>query len=90
MKKKKFSEKNLKISAALPSEARRSRFWRRVLQLLSKPARSKAGVNVSRLSAAAPEGGVVVVPDKVLGSGQLSRKLTVAAASFSATAKTLI
>ena len=32
-------------------------------------------------------GATVVVPDKVLGSGKLSEKATVAAASFSASAK---
>ena len=34
MKKAKFSEKNLKISAAIPPEARKSLFWKRVLELL--------------------------------------------------------
>jgi len=87
MKKAKFSEKNLKISAALSPEARKSLFWRRVLELLSAASRKKPGVNISRIAAYAKEGMTVVVPDKVLGSGALRAKITVAAVSFSAGAR---
>jgi large subunit ribosomal protein L18e len=87
MKKEKFSEKNLAISAGIPAEARKSHFWKRVLELLSAPARRRRGVNVSKLSECAKGGATVVVPDKVLGAGRLSSKLTVAAVSFSAGAR---
>ncbi len=90
MKKAKFSEKNLKISAAIPPEARKSPFWKRVLELLSAPARRRVGVNVSRIAAYAKEGATVVVPDKVLGAGRLATKLTIAAVSFSASARKAI
>jgi large subunit ribosomal protein L18e len=90
MKKAKFSEKNLKISAALPPEARKSPFWKRVLELLSSSARSRKGVNVSRLAAYSKDGATVIVPDKVLGAGRIASKITVAAISFSATAKKAI
>lgn len=90
MKKAKFSEKNLKISAAIPAEARKSLFWRRVLELLSASSRKKGGVNVGRLATYSKEGATVVVPDKVLGSGAIKHRLTVAAVSFSAGAKKAI
>ena len=90
MKKAKFSEKNLKISAAIPPEARKSLFWKRVLELLSAPARRRVGVNVSRIAQYAKEGSTVIVPDKVLGAGRLTAKLTVAAISFSASARKAI
>lgn len=90
MKKEKFTEKTLKISADLSPQARKSPFWKRVLQLLSSPSRAKCGVNVGRLTLYAKEGSFVVVPDKVLGSGQAAGKLTVAAVSFSTTAKRMI
>ena len=90
MKKQKFSEKNLKISAAIPPEARKSLFWKRVLELLSAPARRRVGVNVSRIAQYAKEGSTVIVPDKVLGAGRLTAKLTVAAISFSASARKAI
>ena len=90
MKKAKFSEKNMRISALMPPEARRSQFWKRVLELLSASSRKRKGVNVSRIAACAKEGSTVVVPDKVLGAGRISHKLTVAAVSFSAQAKKAI
>lgn len=90
MKKAKFSEKNLKISAGLPAEARKAPFWKRVLELLSASSRSRPGVNVSRIAAYAKDGGTVVVPDKVLGAGSIGQKVTVAALSFSQSAKKAI
>jgi len=90
MRKAKFSQKNLKISAGIPPEARKAPFWKRVLELLSAPKRKKQGVNVSRLPSA-KDGSLVVVPDKVLGAGgKIGSKLTVAAASFSQSAKKAI
>ena len=90
MKKEKFSEKNLKISAGIPEAARKSPYWKRVLELLSSSSRSRRGVNLSRISLYAKDGSTVVVPDKVLGAGALSRKATIAAVSFSASAKKMI
>jgi large subunit ribosomal protein L18e len=90
MKKAKFSEKTLKISAALPPEARKTPFWKRVLELLSSPSRKKTGVNISRIAAFAKEGATVIVPDKVLGTGSIKTKLTIAAVSFSQSAKKMI
>ncbi|MFA4983414.1 MAG: 50S ribosomal protein L18e [Candidatus Micrarchaeia archaeon] len=91
MKKAKFSQKNLLISAGLPPAARRTPFWKRVLELLSAPTRKKRGVNVSRLSKYAKEGSLVIVPDKVLGAGsKATSKLTVAAVSFSQSARNAI
>ncbi|MEM4554734.1 MAG: 50S ribosomal protein L18e [Candidatus Anstonellaceae archaeon] len=90
MKRPKFSEKNLKIVAEMPAEARKAKFWKRVLNLLSSPSRSKKGVNLSKISEYAKEGSVVVVPDKVLGTGRLTKKIAIAAASFSASAKKAI
>ena len=90
MRKEKFSPKNLLISAGIPPEARKSLFWKRVLELLSASSRKKKGVNVSRIAAYAKEGATVIVPDKVLGAGSLKAKITVAAVSFSAGAKKAI
>ncbi len=64
--------------------------WKRVVYELSKPRRSRAEVNLSKLETHGKDGGVVLVPGKVLGSGDLSKKLTVAAFSFSDSAKKLI
>ena len=90
MRKEKFSPKNLTISAGIPPEARKSPFWKRVLELLSAPSRSKCGVNISRISANVKEGATAVVVDKVLGAGICSPKLTIGAMAFSASAKKAI
>jgi ribosomal protein L18E len=80
----------MKISAGIPAEARKTLFWKRVLELLSASSRTKCGVNVSRISANVKDGASVVVVDKVLGSGTCSPKLTVGAMAFSASAKKAI
>lgn len=90
MKKAKFSEKNLLISAAIPAEARKTLFWKRVLELLQVASRKRVGVNVSKIAAYSKDGQLVIVPDKVLGTGALKQKLTVAAVSFSQSAKKMI
>jgi large subunit ribosomal protein L18e len=90
MRKEKFSQKNLMISAGIPQEARKTPFWKRVLELLAASSRTKCGVNLSRISSSAGEGASVVVVDKVLGSGGAPPKLTVAAVAFSTTAKKAI
>ncbi len=65
-------------------------FWRRVAKDLSKPRRRWVEVNTGRLENIVKEGSTVVVPGKVLGSGPINKKITVAAFSFSKAAKQLI
>ena len=64
--------------------------WKRVRKELDRPRRDRVEINLSKLQEYGPENGTVLVPGKVLGSGDLSKKLTVAAFSFSGTAKKLI
>lgn len=64
--------------------------WKKVLQELQRPRRERAEVNLSKLDAYGDENGTVIVPGKVLGSGALNKKMTVAAFAFSDSAKKLI
>lgn len=64
--------------------------WRRIVKELSRPRRQKVEVNLSKLEQFASEDTTVIVPGKVLGSGIISKKLTIAAFSFSESAKLLI
>ncbi len=57
--------------------------WRAVAYHLSKPRRQRVEVNLSRINRYAAEGEVVVVPGKVLGSGELTKKVIIAAWKFS-------
>lgn len=64
--------------------------WKRVAKELSKPRRRRVQVNVSKIEQYAKPDSTVLVPGKVLGSGNLSKKVTIAAFSFSGSAKKLI
>jgi large subunit ribosomal protein L18e len=64
--------------------------WRKVAGELSRPKRQKAEVNLSKLDQYASDDATVLVPGKVLGAGAISKKLTVAAFSFSGSARKLI
>jgi large subunit ribosomal protein L18e len=68
------------------SREKETAIWRDIALRLEKPSRNWAEVNLSRLERYASEGDVIVVPGKVLGAGNLSKKVTVAAFRFSASA----
>ncbi len=61
--------------------------WKRVAVELHKPTRQKREVNVFKLERYANDGDIIIVPGKVLGSGVISKKLTVAALQFSDSAR---
>ncbi len=60
-----------------------SGLWRDVAEHLIKPTRKRVVVNVSKINRYADEGDIIVVPGKVLGSGRIEKKVTVAAFAFS-------
>jgi large subunit ribosomal protein L18e len=64
--------------------------WRKVAGELARPKRQKVEVNLSKLDQYADDDATVIVPGKVLGAGALSKKITVAAFSFSGSARKLI
>jgi len=64
--------------------------WSDVAERLEKPRRTHAEVNLGRIERYAREEETVVVPGKVLGSGVLTKDVTVAAVDFSGTAETKI
>ena len=60
--------------------------WSYVAEILSRPARKRVVVNLSKLNRYVNDGDVVVVPGKVLGGGNLTKKITLATVSISLTA----
>ena len=60
--------------------------WKRIASDLEKPTRKRRVVNLNRAEAKTKADETVIVPGKVLGSGELNHKLTVAAYSFSKSA----
>lgn len=55
--------------------------------MLALPKRKKIVVNLNKLDKETKEGEKVIVPGKVLGSGELNHKITLAAFSISKSAK---
>ena len=60
--------------------------WKRVASDLERPSRQRRQVNLSRIKRHSKANETVVIPGKVLSSGYLDKKLTIAAWQFSAAA----
>lgn len=61
--------------------------WRRVAADLERPTRRQRQVNLFKIDACCADNETVLVPGKVLGLGTLSKKVRVAAYTFSAQAR---
>ena len=57
--------------------------WKRVAADLSKPTRQRRIVNISRIDRYCNDNDVIVVPGKVLSTGDVTHKLSIAAYRFS-------
>ncbi|MEM0001296.1 MAG: 50S ribosomal protein L18e [Desulfurococcaceae archaeon] len=68
------------------SREQKAEIWRQVAEELLKPTRKRRAVNISKINRYTGSGDYVIVPGKVLGSGDLDHAVTVAALSFSKTA----
>ncbi len=64
-----------------------ARIWSDIAKRLSKPRANWAEVNLSRLERHASEGDVLVIPGKLLGAGELSKAIKVAAFTASNAAR---
>lgn len=61
--------------------------WKRIAVDLEKPTRQRRIVNISRINRFCNDNETIVVPGKVLSEGELSKKVNIAAFSFSESAK---
>ena len=59
--------------------------WERLADLALKPTRAKRTINLGQLDKFVADNDVVVVPGKVLGTGNLSHKITLCSFSISTT-----
>lgn len=64
--------------------------WRDIAQRLEKPRRNYAAVNLSKINRHSNPNDTVLVPGKVLASGNLEHNVTVAALGFSGQAMSKI
>ena len=64
--------------------------WLKLSKLAQKPSRAKRTVNLNKISQLTKDGDVVVVPGKVLGTGNMSHKITLCSFAISNAAATKI
>lgn len=69
------------------SYTQKANIWSRIADDLEKPTRQRRIVNLFSLDMNTKDGEVVIVPGKVLGTGDINHKVTVAAWNFSDSAK---
>lgn len=72
------------------SASQKTNLWKRIAKDLLKPTRKRRVVNVSRINNYTKENETIIVPGKVLGSGELNHRVIVAALAFSKKAKNQI
>ncbi len=72
------------------SREKETPLWRDIAQRLSRPTRQYTEVNLSRINRYTKDKDLILVPGKVLGAGEIEHTLTVAALSFSSSAKSKI
>lgn len=82
--------KALIIEIKKNAKAKKSNLWNDVAEKLSRSRRQRVEVNVANIERHAKDGDTIVVPGKVLGTGILNKKVTVAAWRFSPSAETKI
>jgi large subunit ribosomal protein L18e len=68
------------------SKKNKAPIWRALERELARPRRNRREVNVGALANKTDDGQVIVVPGKVLGSGEIGHKLTLCAITISESA----
>ncbi|MDG6905807.1 MAG: 50S ribosomal protein L18e [Nitrososphaerota archaeon] len=72
------------------SKISKKQLWMNVSDRILSSRKNRASVNVADISRNTRDGSKIIVPGKVLGSGSINHKVTVAALSFSQGAKAKI
>ncbi len=72
------------------SNANEAAIWRAISKKLKKPRRQRAEVNISKIARYIGDSKIVLVPGKVLGAGEISKPVTVAALAVSEKARAKI
>lgn len=67
--------------------SKKKKNWLKVSDKISTPTRKQISINLDEINKKSEDGDVVVIPGKVLGIGKIDKKITIAALSFSTSAK---
>jgi len=79
-------KRNPKTVATLLA-AKKINGWLEVAKLISRPRGKSISVNLEKIDKDTKEGDTVIVPGKVLGSGEINKKIRVCALNFSESAR---
>ncbi len=74
------------LSTAAKQE-RYQNLWKRVYRLVEVPARRRVVVNLTRIDTNTKDGDNVIIPGKVLSSGEITHKVKIAAMEYSDSAR---
>jgi len=74
---------SLNVELKKKSAEEKVNIWRKVADDLERPTRIRRIVNLSKINQLVREDEIALVPGKVLGGGDLEKKVTVAAFNFS-------
>lgn len=66
--------------------AKKQKKWNKIAQIVSGGRRRYSNVNIKRIENESQEGDVIVIPGKVLGTGNLTKKIKICALYFSESA----
>lgn len=69
------------------SRENKAKIWRDIAKRLAKPRRNYKAVNISRLNRCTKNKETVIVPGKVVGTGEIDHQIAVAAFAFSEKAR---
>lgn len=67
--------------------AKKNKAWKKISNLLLRVRRKQITMNLEEIDSKAKEGDTIVVPGKVLGTGNLSKKLKIVSFSISSSAR---
>jgi large subunit ribosomal protein L18e len=89
---KKTNPRILQLIADLKTKSREQNvgIWKDIAQRLSTPTKHHAEINLSKINRYSEDNETIIVPGKVLGTGDINHPVTVAALNFSLTAEVLI
>jgi large subunit ribosomal protein L18e len=84
--KKNIKRKTSPLTIEVLSEARKHKFWLPLAKIISGPTRRHSALNLDEINKQVNVGEIAVVPGKVLGVGEITKKIKICALSFSSSA----
>jgi len=75
-------KKNPELMASI-LKAKKNEKWLEIASLLASPRRNKISINLDEINKNSKEGDTIVVPGKILSSGEISKKIRIAALAYS-------